>query len=69
MKEEKLFLYLKNIREMYKILKNDINDYLKSDNEKNKRVNLELLENNIMFLSEILDNFTGDIDFYINLEK
>lgn len=69
MKEEKLFLYLKNIREMYKILKNDINDYLKSDTEKNKRVNLELLENNIMFLSEILDNFTGDIDFYINLEK
>ena len=40
MKEEKLFLYLKNIREMYKILKNDINDYLKSDNEKNKRINL-----------------------------
>lgn len=69
MKEEKLFLYLKNIREMYKILKNDINDYLKSDNEKNKRINLELLENNVMFLSEILDNFTGDIDFYINLEK
>lgn len=69
MKEEKLFLYLKNIREMYKILKNDINAYLNSDNEKNKRVNLELLENNIMFLSEILDNFTGDIDFYINLEK
>lgn len=69
MKEEKLFLYLKNIREMYKILKNDINDYLKSDNEKNKRINLELIENNVMFLSEILDNFTGDIDFYINLEK
>lgn len=69
MKEEKLFLYLKNIREMYKILKNDINDYLKSDDEKNKRINLELIENNVMFLSEILDNFTGDIDFYINLEK
>lgn len=69
MKEEKLFLYLKNIREIYKILKNDINDYLKSDDEKNKRINLELIENNVMFLSEILDNFTGDIDFYINLEK
>lgn len=66
MKEEKLILYLNTISDMSKILKKDVDDYLKSDDEKTKRYNLELLENNVLFLGEILTNFSGDIDFYVN---
>lgn len=66
MKEEKLILYLNTINDMSKILKKDVDDYLKSNDEKTKRYNLELLENNILFLGEILTNFSGDIDFYVN---
>ena len=68
MKEEKLILYLNTINDMSKILKKDVDDYLKSNDEKTKRYNLELLENNILFLDEILTNFSGDIDFYVNFE-
>lgn len=68
MKEEKLILYLNTISDMSKILKKDVDDYLKSDDEKTKRYNLELLENNVLFLGEILTNFSGDIDFYVNFE-
>lgn len=68
MKEEKLILYLNTINDMSKILKKDVDDYLKSNDEKTKRYNLELLENNILFLGEILTNFSGDIDFYVNFE-
>lgn len=66
MKEEKLILYLNTISDMSKILKKDVDDYLKSADEKTKRYNLELLENNVLFLGEILTNFSGDIDFYVN---
>lgn len=69
MKKEKLILYIKIIDDINNILKKDIDDYLKSDDEKTKRINLELLENNVLFLGEIITNFSGDIDFYNNLEN
>lgn len=68
MKKEKLILYLKIIDDINNILKKDVDDYLKSNDEKTKRYNLELIENNVLFLSEILTNFSGDIDFYVNFE-
>lgn len=69
MKKEKLILYIKIIDDINNILKKDIDDYLKSADEKTKRINLELLENNVLFLGEIITNFSGDIDFYNNLEN
>lgn len=69
MKKEKLILYLKIIDEINNILKKDVDDYLNSDDEKTKRINLELLENNVLFLGEIITNFSGDIDFYSSLEN
>lgn len=69
MKKEKLILYIKIIDDINNILKKNIDDYLKSDDKKTKRINLELLENNVLFLGEIITNFSGDIDFYNSLEN
>lgn len=69
MKKEKLILYLKIIDDINNILKKDVDNYLNSDDEKTKRINLELLENNVLFLGEIITNFSGDIDFYSSLEN
>ena len=69
MKKEKLILYLKIIDDINNILKKDVDNYLNSDDEKTKRINLELLENNVLFLGQIITNFSGDIDFYSSLEN